>query len=97
MSTGRYIVRDAKTGRTFWVEPISSRDERVDDKVFVNGGSSGTAEKNKSHVEGGSVKELGSVITSENGFTHITTLPAGTSPNDYIEMLCRTGKRVGEN
>ncbi len=96
MNTGRYTITDQATGRKFWVEPISQRNEKTTDKVFTNGGYDGQSEKNKSNPLGGSVYEEDSIITKENGFTNITTLEIGQSPNDYIEMLCRTGKRVGE-
>jgi hypothetical protein len=96
MSTGRYYVKDQATGRVFCVEPISERNEKTTGKVFINGGFDGNAEKNKSNPLGGSIHEEDSIITTDNGFTDITTLPAGTSPNSYIEYLCRTGKKVGE-
>lgn len=94
--SGRYIVVDQATGRKFWVEPISERDEKKTDRVFTNGGFDGEAVKNKSQSLGGSVYAEESKLTPENGFTHVTTLPPGTSPHSYIEYLCRTGKRVGE-
>ena len=94
MSDGRYIVVDQATRRKFWVEPIAERNEKIDGQVFKNGGISGDGVKNDQ--KGGALRESDSFITPENGFTHITTLPAGTSPNGYIEYLCRTGKRVGE-
>lgn len=96
MSTGRYYVVDQATGRKFCVEPIAGRNEKVDDKVFVNGGASGNAEKNKSNPLGGSVHEEDSIITQENGYTDIMTLGPGKSPNGYIEWLCRTGNKVGD-
>jgi hypothetical protein len=96
MSTGRYIVVDEATGRKFWIEPISARDEKSTDRVFTNGGYDGESVKNKSQSLGGSVYEEDSKLTLENGFTHVTTLSPGASPHSYIEYLCRTGKRVGE-
>lgn len=96
MSTGRYIIEDPGTGRRFWVEPIAARNEKITDREFTNGGYDGESVKNKSQSLGGSVHEEDSIITKENGFTHITTLPPGYSPNGYIEYLCRSGKRVGE-
>jgi hypothetical protein len=96
MSTGRYYIVDQATGRKFCVEPISERNEKLTDKKMTNGGYDGTSEKNKSDPQGGSIHDADSIITTENGYTNITTLPAGTSPNGYIEWLCRTGKKVGE-
>ena len=79
--TGRYYVRDRKTGRLFCVEPLSERSQKIDDKQWSNGGIT--------QVRGGSVPEAESVITPENGFTNITHLPPGTSPEGYIEALLR--------
>lgn len=96
MSTGRYYIVDQATGRKFCIEPISERDEKLTDKKWKNGGTDSTAEKNKSNPLGGSIYEEESIIQPENGYQTSTMLPAGTSPNDYVEMLCRTGKKIGE-
>lgn len=79
--SGRYFVRDRRTGRTFCVEPISERNQKIDDLQWSNGGIQ--------RVHGGSVTEEESIITPENGFENITYLPPGTSPEGYIEMLLR--------
>jgi hypothetical protein len=92
MSTGRYFIMAG--GRKFCVEPVLQRNEKLDDGVFRNGGISGDGIK--SVTRGGSVPEDESVITRENGYQYITTLPPGHSPNGYIEYLVRTGKHVGE-
>lgn len=81
--TGRYYIR--KNGRTFCVEPIAERNQKIDDAAFKNGGISGDEVKNK-HL-GGSIREEDSIITPENGFKNIVMLPPGTSPNGYIEDL----------
>jgi len=78
-TTGRYFVRDRKSGRVFCVEPINRRDQKLDDVGWTNGGID--------PVRGGAVREEDSVITAENGFRNITVLPPGTSPDGYIEML----------
>lgn len=93
--TGRYFIIDQATGRKFCIEPISQRNEKLTDKIMTNGGTDGKAEKNKSQPLGGSIYEEDSIITPENGYKDIVTLKAGTSPNGYIEWLCRTGNKVG--
>ena len=80
-TTGRYFYRDRKSGRTFCIEPISDRTQKVDDQHWTNGGID--------PVQGGAIREEESIITPENGFTHITRLPAGVSPDGWIEMLLR--------
>jgi hypothetical protein len=78
-TTGRYFVRDRRSGRVFCVEPINRRDQKLDDVGWTNGGID--------PVRGGAVREEDSVITPENGFRNITVLPPGSSPDGYIEML----------
>ena len=85
--SGRYFVKDLKTGRTFCVEPIHERNEKETDRVFTNGGYDGTSVKNKSQSQGGSISEDESIITPENGFKNIVILPPGESPNGYIESI----------
>lgn len=80
-TTGRYFYRDQKTGRTFCIEPISDRAQKVDDQQWTNGGID--------PVRGGAIREEESVITPENGFVNIAHLPPGTSPDGYIQMLLR--------
>lgn len=82
-TTGRYYVRDRQTGRVFCVEPINRRDQKLDDVIWTNGGIDA--------VRGGAVREEDSIITPENGFTGITYLPPGTSPDAYIEALVKGG------
>jgi len=78
-TTGRYFVRDHRTGRVFCVEPINRRDQKLDDLGWTNGGID--------PVRGGSVPQDESVITPENGFRNIVVLEPGVSPDGYIEML----------
>jgi len=80
-TTGRYYIRDHKSGRIFCVEPINRRDQRLDDLAWSNGGID--------PVRGGAIAEADSVITPENGFRNITYLPPGTSPDGYVDMLLR--------
>ncbi|HEV2149440.1 MAG TPA: hypothetical protein VGR37_18710 [Longimicrobiaceae bacterium] len=87
-TTGRYFYRDHRSGRTFCVEPVSDRSQKVDDQHWSNGGIT--------PVRGGAVREEDSVITPENGFRNITHLPPGVSPDGYIEMLLRGRTGAGE-
>lgn len=69
--TGRFIVKSLRTGRTYFVEPIHGG-ERVKwgdidpaaKKVTGNYGTKYT----------GGISEKDSMITSENGFSEITTV-----------------------
>lgn len=77
MSTsGRFWVRTA-SGRRFCVEPVEDRVEQSP-RWDVGGAP---------QVEGGAVRERDSIITPENGFVNIVTLPKGTSPLGYINSL----------
>ena len=89
MSSGRYYVV-TRSGRKFCVEPIADRDQKIDGQVFKNGGIGGDEVKNKQL--GGSIREEGSIIREGWGFKNVVTLPAGHSPNGFIESLeaCET-------
>ena len=80
-TTGRYFIRDPRSGRVFCVEPINRRDQKLDEQRWTNGGID--------QVRGGAVPEEDSVITPENGFRNIVHLPPGTSPDGYVEMLLK--------
>lgn len=82
--TGRFIVTSLKTGKRYYVEPIDNGEK-------LTWGDINPATKK---IEGdyglkhkGSIKESESLITSENGFKNIVTLPPGYSPLDYIEKI----------
>ena len=82
--TGRFVVKSLKTGRTYFVEPIDGGEK-------IDWGDINPATKK---IEGdygnkyiGAVKESESLITPENGFSDIITLPPGYSPLEYIEKL----------
>ena len=82
--TGRFIITSLKTGKKYYVEPIDNG-ERVEWGDFNPAtkkieGDYGTKHK-------GAVTEKESLITEENGFKNITTLPPGFSPLEYIEQL----------
>lgn len=83
--TGRFIITSLKTGRKYFVEPIDNGNKTE------WGGDINPATKK---IEGdygskhkGAIKESESLITEENGFDNIVTLPPGYSPIDYIEQL----------
>lgn len=80
-TTGRFYVRDQQSGRRFCVEPISNRSQKVNDKTFDNGGID--------DVKGGGIRADQSIIRSENGFTNITDLPAGTDPMSAIDRMLK--------
>lgn len=89
--SGRYYIR--KDGRTFCIEPIHERNEKNTDSCFQNGGISGDEIKRHGIAQGGSIREEDSILTKENGFKNIVTLPPGHSPNGYIEELLKQNKR----
>jgi hypothetical protein len=82
--TGRFIVTSLKTGRKYYVEPL-------DGGGRTDWGDLNPATKRLEGSYGskykGSVKESESLITKENGFCNIVTLPAGYSPLEYIEQI----------
>ena len=82
--TGRFIVTSLKTGKKYYVEPIDNgnRTEWGDLNPCTKKLEGDYGSKHK-----GSVKESESLITEENGFTNIKTLPPGYSPIEYIEQL----------
>ena len=82
--TGRFIVKSAVTGKTYFVEPI-------DDGQRTEWGDINPATKK---VEGdygvkhrGAIDEKDSMITEENGFENIVMLEPGVSPLDYINRI----------
>ena len=82
--TGRFIVKSIKTGHTYYVEPIDGG-ERVDWGDLNPATKKLEGDYGSKHK--GAIKESESLITEENGFTNITTLPPGYSPLEYIEEL----------
>ena len=76
-----------KTGITYYVEPI---DERTDNKLNHFGDINPVTKQ----LEGdygskfrGSIKESESLITPDNGFVNIQTIPPGVSPHGEIERV----------
>ena len=78
--TGRFIVTSLKTGKKYYVEPIDNGNR-------TEWGDLNPCTKKLEGDYKGSVKESESLITEENGFTNIKTLPPGYSPIEYIEQL----------
>jgi hypothetical protein len=90
MSTGRYSVV-TKGGRRFTVEPIAERNQKINGDAFTNGGIDGSGVKTTKD-KGGAVRPEDSIITEENGYNNIVTLPPSVSPNNFIDRLlaCET-------
>ena len=85
-NTGRFIVKSKVTGKRYFVEPIGNAHS-------VGWGDLDPSTKKMSGSYGeryeGCVAEKESLITEENGFEKITTLPQGVSPFDEIERRDR--------
>jgi len=88
-ATGRFFVR-TKEGRLFCVEAI---DPHVGKKKLW--GDMDPVTKKLTGTYGnknpGAVHPDDSIITEENGFKNIKTLPPGTSPMGCIEALITSG------
>jgi hypothetical protein len=81
---GRYSVK-RPDGRVFCVEPLIDKQFVKRDWGNASPGSgkwTGPAYEPKNP---GGVKSTDSIITEDNGFKNIITLPPGVSPNSYIE------------
>ena len=87
--TGRFIVTSLKTGKKYFVEPIDNGEKMtwgdINPATKKIEGDYGSKHK-------GAVKESESLITEENGFAKIITLPPGFSPLEYIEKLEQNDK-----
>jgi len=87
-NTGRYYIKDEKTGRVFFVEPIDNSSGHhqiwgdVDPASKSMGGNYGKKYK-------GAINKEDSIITEENGYKNIATLKPGQSPEDYIKNLLK--------
>ena len=82
--TGRFIVRSAKTNKTYYVETLDEGERNdwgdLDPVTKKMQGSYGDKYK-------GSIRPEESMITKENGFEKIHTLGPGESPLDYINRI----------
>jgi hypothetical protein len=82
--SGRFIVTSIRTGRRYFVEPVGD--------PHVEWGSVYPGDKELHHKKGdgkfsGSVHPKESLITEENGFDKVHTLPPGTSPLAAIDFF----------
>jgi len=77
---GRFVVVSQRTGVKYAVEPIGGHSDwgDVDPATKKTTGSYGQKYR-------GSIDKEDSMITTENGFSNIVTLPEGSSPEGYIE------------
>jgi hypothetical protein len=82
--TGRFVVKSLRTGKYYFVEPIDNG-ERLD-WGDINPATK-KIEGNYGAKHKGAVTEKESLITTENGFEKIVTIPPGYSPLEYIEFL----------
>lgn len=83
--TGRFIVSSKRTGKQYWVEPVGNP-YTVWGSVQSYGTGEVTNKKGwKRHR--GSIDEVDSLITKENGFEKIHDLTPGQSPLSYIDHL----------
>ena len=82
--TGRFIVRSAKTGKTYFVEPIDGDERTVwgDYNPVTKDFETGNYGKYK-----GSIRPEETMITKENGFEKIHTLGVGESPLEFIDRI----------
>lgn len=82
--TGRFIVKSIRTGKTYYVEPIG--DPHLEWGSLDQSTGKLTVKKGWKKFRG-SIDESQSLITKENGFDTIHTLPIGNSPLAYINEL----------
>lgn len=78
--TGRFMITSKVTGVSYYVEPVGNPRTNwgdLDPATKKVTGSYGTKYR-------GSVDEKDSIVTEENGFKNVVTLPPGQSPLDYI-------------
>lgn len=81
--TGRHVVISFRTGKTYAIEPMGNPHTGWGD---LNP-ATGKVEGNYGSKYRGSIDEKDSLITKENGFRNIITLPAGVSPAAHIEKM----------
>ena len=90
-NTGRFIVKSKVTGKKYFVEVIGNAHAAdwgdLDPATKKMTGSYGERYE-------GCIPEKESLITEENGFEKITTLPPGVSPFDEIEKRDKAYERT---
>lgn len=82
--TGRFMVRSFKTGYKYYIEPLDKGTKR---KFGDINPATGKVEGNYGETYKGAIHPSESLITEENGFKNIVTLPPGQSPEGYIHMI----------
>lgn len=85
--TGRHFVKI--DGKTFCIEPIDNSLGKGKQRWGDINPATGKVEGKYGDKNLGSIHEDESIITEENGFKNIVTLPAGVSPLGYIESLVK--------
>jgi len=82
--TGRHIVKSIRTGREYYVEPIG--DGRMADWGSYNPSTGNIEHKKGAGKCAGSVREIESIVTKENGFDEVHFVDSG-SPYEQINKL----------
>ena len=82
--TGRFMVRSAKTGYAYYIEPLDTGTRR---KFGDINPATGKVEGSYGEKYRGAIHPSDSLITEENGFKNIVILPPGMSPHAYIDMV----------
>lgn len=83
-----YVTED---GRKFCIEPIDANAGRGSKWGDIDPASK-TVTGSYGQKHPGAVHPDESIITKENGFKNIVTLPPGVSPEGYIKELLAAGK-----
>jgi hypothetical protein len=82
--TGRFVVRSHKTGYAYYIEPLDTG--KRPDWGDINP-ATGKVEGAYGGKYKGAIHPSESLITEDNGFKNIVTLPPGMSPHGYINMI----------
>jgi hypothetical protein len=83
--SGRFLVKSFRTGKTYFVEPIGP--DRAADWGSFNPGTGKIENKKGFDKFRGSIDEVDSMITKENGFEDIKYTDVGGSPMSVIDEL----------
>ena len=82
--TGRYVIVSNVTGVNYYVEPIHTG--KGPEWGSYNPASGKVEFKKGAGKYTGAITKEETLITTENGFKNIATLPKGCSPNKEIEL-----------
>lgn len=85
--TGRYFIKDKKTGKVFCIEPLENgiRKPWGDQNPATKKLEGKYGDKHK-----GCINEKESIINEKNGFKNITYLEPGESPDSFIDKILNT-------